>query len=263
MDDCKYKYIRRHHYESTKAGLIHCNSSYELRAAILLDEQDVLTYRSQVCFLTPSGRKRYADFVVEYQDGRTSVIEVKPASRLARCQEQIDDNRAYATSNSYDFQVWTEQELGFSSPYEAKKWADKFLSEWYGIDFVAATKQMNLKKAKKHYDKAIATDKVEVYCGYCQAIHNPLRLTYEKNIAANGVYICERYGGHLAGKKPKKKKDNPYVSEGKKQCTMCEMVLSFESFSPDNSRRDGYCSRCKDCRAANAKQRYHDNKSLQ
>jgi GNAT superfamily N-acetyltransferase len=107
-----------------------------------------------------------------------------------------------------------------------------------------------------YYHRHIATDKVEVFCDYCQETHTPLRLTHDKNLARNGRYICEREGGHIAGSKPKKKKENPYAADGKKECTRCKCVKTYAEFSPDSSRRDGLCSRCKECRAAAGKASY-------
>jgi len=81
-------------------------------------------------------------------------------------------------------------------------------------------------RVKKHYAEKIATDKVQVYCEYCQVTHEALRLTYDKNIARNGRYICEREGGHIAGSRPKPhlRKANPYEAEGKKECLGCKQV---------------------------------------
>lgn len=124
-------------------------------------------------------------------------------------------------------------------------------------------KEKNAAKSRAYYHKHIANDKVEVYCDFCKKMHNPLRLTYEKNINENGTYICERKGGHIAGSKPKLhlRKDNPYASEGKKQCKKCEQIKLFEDFSPDNSRRDGYCSMCKVCRSEKMKAAYEKKKN--
>lgn len=106
-------------------------------------------------------------------------------------------------------------------------------------------------RASKFYDTHIATDKVSVFCEYCQATHEALRLTYDKNIARNGKYICEREGGHIAGSRPKPhlKKINPYEAEGKKECNTCRSVLPLDSFSSGKSI-------CKACRAARYKDKY-------
>jgi hypothetical protein len=104
-------------------------------------------------------------------------------------------------------------------------------------------------RVKKHYAEKIATDKVSVYCEYCQATHEALRLTHDKNIARNGRYICEREGGHIAGSRPKKKKENPHAAEGKKECNTCKSVLPLDSFSSGKSM-------CKGCRAARYKEKY-------
>ena len=249
---------RRHtFYPSTKAGLIYLDSSYELRAAILLDQDDnVITYESQISFETESGRGRRIDFLVTYKDNSQHVLEVKPHSRLGEYREQINDIKEYAQNQEYIFSLWTEEELGFDSPHEATKWADEFMGKLHGIDYVAIRKERRREDAKRHYQKKISSDRVEVFCDYCDDYHYPLRLTYDRNIERNGDYICERYGGHLSGTKGNKKKDNPYADEGKKQCAKCEKILSLNDFGKDKSRRDGYASRCKKCRAKVATEKY-------
>ena len=123
-------------------------------------------------------------------------------------------------------------------------------------------REQSAARMKKYYQKHIANDKVEVFCTFCNEQHSPLRLTYEKNIARNGRYICEREGGHIAGSKPKLalRKDNPYASEGKKECNKCGEVKLFEQFSPDKSKGDGYCTMCKPCRSEKMKAYYAKKK---
>lgn len=125
--------------------------------------------------------------------------------------------------------------------------------------------EKNRARAKKHYDNKIANDKVEVNCK-CGETHYPLRLTYEKNIKRNGEYICEKLGGKIAGSKPKLtlRKENPYALEGKKECNNpdCEKkILPFNCFSPDKTKRDGYSTWCKECRAKKNKAKYQENKN--
>jgi hypothetical protein len=111
-------------------------------------------------------------------------------------------------------------------------------------------------RVKKHYAEKIATDKVQVFCEYCQTTHEALRLTHDKNIARNGRYICEREGGHIAGSRPKKKKINPHAADGKKECLGCKQVLPFSEYGADKSRSDGYASKCKECRRVAANEKY-------
>jgi hypothetical protein len=123
-------------------------------------------------------------------------------------------------------------------------------------------RQQSAARMKRYYEKHIATDQVTVYCEFCKEEHTALRLTYDRNLARNGRYICEREGGHIAGSKPKlsRRKDNPHASEGKKECNACKEVKLFEAFSPDSSKRDGYCSLCKVCRSAKMKEAYEAKK---
>lgn len=124
-------------------------------------------------------------------------------------------------------------------------------------------REQSAARMRRYYERNIANDTVTVFCAFCNEEHQALRLTHDRNIARNGRYICEREGGHIAGSKPKTSriKENPYASEGKKQCAgECKQILAFECFSPDNTKRDGYCSCCKACRSAKGKKRYHENK---
>lgn len=123
-------------------------------------------------------------------------------------------------------------------------------------------REQSAARMKTYYQKHFANDKVEVPCSFCNEVHIALRLTYEKNIARNGRYICEREGGHIAGSKPKLtlRKENPYESEGKKECNKCKEVKLFEQFSPDKSKRDGYCNMCKPCRSNKMKANYAKKK---
>lgn len=254
------KFTRKHYYYSPKAiGVVHLDSSYELRLVVMLDDDDnVISFKDHGCFISQAGKKRIYDFLVNYKNGTTKLIEVKPFSRLEQFREQLEDNRKYAQSHGYIFEIWTEEKLGFDDSKKITAWADQYLLENHNVDYASARKERTLARVKKHYHKHIATDKVEVYCEFCKETHNPLRLTYDKNIERNGRYICEKEGGHIAGSKPKPhlRKENPYASEGKKQCKKCDQIKLFEEFSPDKSRRDGYCSHCKICRSERMKAAY-------
>lgn len=257
------KFTRKHYYYSPKAiGVVHLDSSYELRLVVMLDaDQDVISYKDHQFFVSENGQKRVYDFLVNYKDGITKLIEVKPLSRLEQFREQIEDNKKYAQSNGYVFEIWTEQELGFTDSKKITAWADRYLLENHNVDYAKARKERSSARVKKHYHKNIATDKVEFYCEYCKETHSALRLTYNKNIERNGRYICEKEGGHISGSKPKPhlRKENPHASDGKKQCSKCNEIKPFFEFSPDKSRRDGFCSMCKPCRSAKMKAAYDAN----
>lgn len=235
-------------------------SSYELRFCYILEsDKAVESYDTQIGF-NWNGRGRCLDFLIKYKDGTTKAVEVKPEDRLTEQKfiDQIKDSREYAESNQWLFEVCTEKTLGMTYQ-EIRNWSDEYRKTITGIDHTKHRLEMDRKKAKKHYDTKIAQDKVEVFCEYCQTTHNPLKLTYEKNIARNGKYICEREGGFIAGSKPKKKKENPYASEGKKQCNgPCGQIKSFEEFGLDKTKSDGYATQCKICRANKAKTRYKE-----
>jgi len=247
------------YHESHKSGIIYCASSYELRAAILLDNDDeVITYSDHTSFVI-NGKNRFTDFVVVRKAG-TTVTEIKPKRRLKEFAEQIEDNKKYAKRNNWNFELWTEKELGFSSEYFVIKWADKYLSQVSNVDFEKIRKNRNLIKAKKHYNNSIQNDKIVVFCDFCNEEHEILKISYERNIKKNGRFICIVENGHIIGKKPGKKKINPYAVEGKKQCNKCKNIKAFEDFSPDKTKSDGYSTRCKSCRAEIYKLKYKKNK---
>lgn len=248
---------RTSYHNSLKAGLVYCDSSYELKAAVLLDQdENVITYTNHVPFIM-EGRNRVTDFLITKKNGN-KIIEIKPERRLEEFKEQIEDNKKYARENNWEFEVWTEKNLGFASEYYATKWADEYLSKIKGIDYVDIRKQRNLEKSHKHYKNKISKNKIKIYCNYCNEYHEILELCYKKNIAKNGKFICIIENGHLIGKRPKKKKINPYAVDGKKQCNACKEIKTFEEFSPDKTKTDGYSTRCKICRASVYKAKYQN-----
>ena len=258
------KYTRKHYHISPKAaGPVHTDSSYELRAVMLLDEnQEVLTYEDHKSFIGKNGHKRFFDFLVTYKNGDKKLIEIKPISRINQFKEQIQDNRDYAAINGWIFEIWTEKELGFKNSKQITDWCDSYLKKTTGIDYANIRKQKICINVKKYYRKHIANKKINFICCFCNEEHEALFMTYNRNIARNGRYICEKEGGHMAGRLPKNhlKKDNPYACEGKKQCNECKGVKLFEEFSPDKSKRDSYSTRCKICRAAKYKAKYQEKK---
>jgi hypothetical protein len=137
------------------------------------------------------------------------------------------------------------------NPERIKDFAQKLRDD--NASVVDFKKEKNREKAKTYYNNHIASNMVIVYCKYCQENHEPLSSTYKKNIERNGRYICEREGGHIAGSKPKKKKENPYLSEGKKQCNECQQVKPLEEFGADKSKSDSRATRCLLCRSSKAR----------
>ena len=251
-------------HQSKKAGLVFYGSSYELRLCYELDaDPSVKTYQTQISYQAGE-RWRCLDCLVTYTDGNNKSIEVKPESRL--CEQanidQINDSKEFADSQGWSFEVYTEKTFGMTDK-ELRDWSDIVRSQTGDFDWVAFRKELNCKKAKKHYHKHIAQDTVEVHCSFCNEEHTPLRLTHDKNIARNGRYICEREGGHIAGSRPKPhlQKNNPHIADGKKECSSCCQILELSRFSPDNTRRDGLCGRCKECRSKAMTKNYNAKKN--
>lgn len=254
---------RRGVFESQKTGRqLSYDSSYELRLCWMLDQdEEVVDFETQLGFKI-DGHGRCLDCLVTYKGGRKKAIEVKPKQRLDEFAHQIDDSRRHALQNGWEFQVMTEDDLGMRYD-EIRRWADEYRTNTTGIDYHAYREDVDRRKASKYYHSHIATDKVSVWCEYCGTTHEALRLTYDKNMARNGRYICEREGGHIAGSRPKPHliKENPHAAEGKKECLGCKQVLSYDNFGTDKARRDGYASKCKECRRVAANEKYARKKA--
>jgi hypothetical protein len=264
------KYHRKGWHSSPKAGEVFFHSSYEKRAYILLDrDDDVSTYNAEsvrVLYYNPQKKitgTYLVDIEVHYKNGSIKLIEIKPQAWL---QDEVvvakhDAAEIYASEHNAKFEVWSEIEL-FGPVYDERK-IRNFIEQLDSSDRKEKKKSDNLQRSKKHYDEKIATDTVSVWCDYCQETHQPLRLTYDKNIARNGEYICERRGGFIAGSKPKKKKENPHAEEGKKQCNECKEIKLFNEFGVDKLKNDGYSTRCKICRSNSAKNKYNKKAKIQ
>lgn len=253
-------------HKSPKAGDIFYRSSYEKKAYLILDkDENVINYKAetvQIKFLNPIKNIEsfyLVDIEVEYKDQKRKIIEVKPEKWLEDqiVKIKIEAAKNYAKENNIEFEVWTE--LNLFGPIYNKNQIENFI-ESLDENYQEKIKENANKRSKKYYKNHIAQDKIEVWCDYCKETHQPLRLTYEKNITRNnGKYICEKHGGFIAGSKPKKKKENPYALEGKKLCIgPCGQIRLFNEFGSDKSRQDGYASQCKICRAQSAKNKYHD-----
>ncbi len=261
--DFKHSHIRGY-FKSSKCNTeIYYASSYELRTIYLLENNPkVFSYRRGDVFVDDAGLSRNPDLYVKYINGIEEIIEVKPESMLNRISVkiQICETKKYAEKNGYNFYVWSEKDSELQNEKSIINWAKKFIAETTGnTEWIDKQQKSNRKKAKKFYHEHTAKDKVEIWCDYCKKTHHPLRITYNKNIQRNSEYICERKGGFVSGSKTKKKKDNPYSSEGKKQCNKCKCVKLFKDFGFDKFRSDGYASRCKNCRAISAKEKYKKN----
>lgn len=243
-------------HKSPKVGDIFYRSSYEKKAYLLLDkDENVVTYKAetiQIVFFNPVKNTEsvyLVDIEVEYKD-KKKIIEIKPEKWLEDqvVKAKIAAAKNYAEENNIEFEVWTETKL--FGPIYNKNQIINFIST-LDENYNEKIKEQANERSKKYYDTIIAQDKVEIFCEFCQGNHNPLKLTYEKNIKRNGRYICEKEGGNIAGSRPKLHliKENQFAADGKKQCTECKEILFFENFGLDKSRRDGYANKCKKCRS--------------
>lgn len=228
-----------------------CNSSGEFVACedFLEKDPNVVKYETQV-YYEINDRCRSLDFLVYYKDSSVKVIEVKPAKRLTEVENfmQLQDSRLYAEDNNWEFEVWTEKELRIDNWKTATSRADEYRKTHYEIDYAAYRIELDKGKAKRHYDNKIANDKVVVWCEFCNDYHERLKITYEKNVKKNGRFVCIKENGSLVGKKPYKKKENPYGPD-KKKCNKCDRILPLDCFSKGKAR-------CKECRTKFYREQY-------
>jgi hypothetical protein len=231
---------------------------------ILESDSLVKNFDRAESFKDSQGKWRNPDLNITYTNDTKELIEIKPFARLSEVEviKQIEETKKYADNNGFAFKLWTESDSLLKDERAIIKWAKYYIAETTGnTDWIEKQKFNDKKKAKKHYDSKIATDLITFKCKFCnEEIHSVLRKNYDSNIKRNSRYICEREGGHISGSKPKLtlRKENPYAELGQKQCTKCKRILPIKDcFSPDKSRRDGYSSQCKECRANFYREKYN------
>lgn len=261
-------HVRGQHI-SPKAGTVFFRSSYEKKAFLKLDgDDDVANYSVEnvrIDYILDNEINSYLiDIEAIYKDGTKKLIEIKPAKMLKSPMNvaKIEEAQIYAKQNNYIFEVWTEVEL-FGAVYHPKhiiNFAGQLKADITGV--IYESKKSSNEQAAKYYDTHIRNDKVKVFCEYCKKEHEILKVMHENNIAKNGRYICIVENGAIIGKRPKKKKENPYAISGKKQCNACKTIKLFEDFTPDKTKNDGYSTRCKECRAKSMKAAYHAKNKL-
>jgi len=233
-----------------------CNSSYEYVYCEKFLELDpnVISYETQVPYEVED-RSRSLDFLITYTAGPKKAVEIKPKKRLHEEQHvsQMQDSQQNAINNGYNFVILTEDELEIAKIKEATALADAYRKQHYMVDYAAYRKKKDIQRSQKHYNKHIKNDKIILFCEFCQEEHIIMQLSYNLNVNKNGRFICLKENGSIVGSQPKihLQKENPYAKLGHKECTKCCRILPFECFGSDKSRRDGYASRCKECRNGN------------
>lgn len=259
----KYENAKRTgwHLSGKTGDLVFYGSSYELRLCWELDQDPaVKAYETQISYEI-NERSRCLDCLITYKNGNKKAVEVKPESRLNEQAniDQINDSKAYAESQGWGFEVYTETNFGMTFK-ELRDWADVTRSQMEYFDWVEFRKEQDRKKANKHYREKISKKKVKFFCEYCKVDHEVLEVTHQRNVKKNGRFICHSENAHKP--KPRKKKVNPHAAEGKKKCNRCEDVKLFEEFGDDKTRSDGFATRCKKCRREVANERYQTRRSM-
>lgn len=237
-------------------------SSYELRAIYLLDiDENVISFETQIPICV-NERGRCMDILVKYKD-RSKILEVKPACKLSDPDviNQINDIKSHALENNCEFSVWSEENSGFKTAKEILLWAEEYLFKHQNLDLASIRKKKAAQRTMNYYEKHIKNDTVAFYCEFCKKEHTALRVTYDKNIARNGRYICEKEGGKIAGSKPKTSLHyfNPHAADGKKQCNgLCGQIKPITDFGIDKNKQDGHATICKECRRNKANENYRN-----
>lgn len=254
------------YYESFKSqSLVYYASSYELRCFYELERNQEVVWFGRCPPVRLGNSWKSPDLQVKFRDGRTEVWEVKPDKMIQfddRSITQIEKMREAVEAAGGVFRVWSEADSSLQTSSKIITWAKNYLSAHGKPDRADQVKAQRKAIRDRHYAK-IQADKVDVWCDFCKETHTQLRMTYEKNVSRNGgKFICGRYGGHLAGKKPKTnlRKTNPHADEGKKQCSKCKEVKPFEGFDKRAMSWDGYCAQCKACVSVRNKAKYLEKK---
>ena len=257
----RHSHVRGHFKSRKNDAEVYFGSSYELRCIFLLEnDRGVKGYRRCEAF-EAAGGWRNPDLWIDFSDGHSEIWEIKPKEMLVlpAVIQQIEDSRGYASARSAGFRVWTENDSGLDGERKIIAWAKEYLRAEQGDDYyLNKTRETNRRKRKVFYQKHIANNKIDVVCDYCHVTHTVLKMSYEKNVRKNGKYVCMWLGGHLSGKKPKLslRKENPYLSDGKKECSCCRRVLELGAFHVRRASRDGLCATCKKCDSAKARIEY-------
>lgn len=259
-----HSHIRGYFGSAKNSASVYFGSSFELRCLYLL-ENDPAVVRFRRCdAFKGQDSWRNPDLWVEFVDGRSEIWEVKPEGmlELPEVREQLKETSLFAAAQGVAFRVWTEKQSGLRDEHAIVEWARKYLAETGTDPSYLEHQRESRRRIRTKYAARVRADTVDVWCDFCTGTHTVKRLSHDKNVKRNGTYICERHGGHIAGKKPKAhlKKTNPYAAEGKKACTQCLAVKEFERFDVRRASWDGRAATCKDCVSAKNKIAYEGKK---
>jgi hypothetical protein len=256
----KHSHIRGYFYSGKNNASIYYGSSYELRCLSLLEcDSRVASFRRADAFKSDSGNWRNPDLLVTFNDGCSSIFEVKPEALLTNPAviDQISDSEKYSKAHGYGFKIWTEKDSELLADKDIIKWAVDFLKETNNDTKWAEHKKLARIATAARYNEKHPDIVLDIFCSFCNESHKVRKKSYDANIAKNKTYICEKHGGHIAGSKPKLalRKENPFAVELKKQCITCTFVKPFEDFHKVSRSRDGLDRYCKVCALARQNER--------
>jgi len=102
-------------YHTKKAGLIRFKSSWELAAMMWWDKcENIRSYQYEPqIFNLSDGRRSIPDFKIEYVDGTTMFLEIKPSSiqLLTSVKEKLSLTRESVNSFGFSYELLGDQEI--------------------------------------------------------------------------------------------------------------------------------------------------------
>ncbi len=263
---------RNGYHISPKCEKAFYRSSYEKKAFMILDEmENVKNYeveKIRIPYWNPLEKTQaifIVDVIVELNDGSKMVIEIKPMIWINSLvnTSKIDALKLWSEKENMTYEIWNEFKLfgEENTNQEIQKFIDWIDSGATGkIDnitdnVVNLRKEKSCDKTKKFYKNNLS-NKIILFCEFCQKQHEVREITYKQHLEKYGKYKCFTECGVIGGSKPKPKKENPHASDGKKECNRCKEIKNFEEFGLDKFKSDGYATICRPCRSNKSKDDY-------
>ena len=263
---------RNGYHISPKCEKAFYRSSYEKKAFMILDEmENVKNYeveKIRIPYWNPLEKTQaifIVDVIVEFNDGSKKAIEIKPMVWIKSLvnESKIDALKLWCDKENVTCEIWNEFTLfgEKNTQQEIQKFIDWIDSGATGKidnikdDVVNLRKEKSCDRSKKFYKNNLS-NKIILFCEFCQKQHEVREITYKQHLEKYGKYKCFAEYGVIGGSKPKPKKENPHASDGKKECNRCRCIKNFEEFGLDKFKSDGYATICRSCRSNKSKDDY-------
>lgn len=263
---------RNGYHISPKCEKAFYRSSYEKKAFMILDEmENVKNYeveKIRIPYWNPLEKTQaifIVDVIVEFNDGSKKAIEIKPMVWIKSLvnESKIDALKLWCDKENVTCEIWNEFTLfgEKNTQQEIQKFIDWIDSGATGKidnikdDVVNLRKEKSCDRSKKFYKNNLS-NKIILFCEFCQKQHEVREITYKQHLEKYGKYKCFAEYGVIGGSKPKPKKENPHASDGNKECNRCGCIKNFEEFGLDKFKSDGYATICRSCRSNKSKDDY-------